>query len=402
MIQVPYTLFSRIPIYYDESGSVFADDLWRKDLELHFDYIKYFRICCPLLPLSMAPHGASVIRGLELSQVIALRKDGGWLSVVNNVIPNFLKVAAALQETSIAHSGGAGWAFPISFYILPLRFFFRFKWVVVIESSFWMKPKNKRASLRQWISHYIHYNLLGAALRKADARIFTQSGYQRLFGIEDQRSLINPATWVDENRILSPEARQKHLLALPADEIRLLFPARMTPDKGPEVVMHAIEILDNMTGGETPKILIDLIGEGPLADKCRAFAESRAGAIEVRFLEAVPYGNVFFNLLSGYHAIILANLQDEQPRIVFDSFSQGVPVISSETTGVCDITLPYENALLFKVNEASDLAKRIIQFSTDRKLQTNLMYGACAASLGKTHREMHRHRSEFLTRVLGK
>jgi hypothetical protein len=45
----------------------------------------------------------------------------------------------------------AGWAFPISFYILPLSYPYRFIWVVVIESPFWMKPAGG-AGLRQTVS----------------------------------------------------------------------------------------------------------------------------------------------------------------------------------------------------------------------------------------------------------
>jgi glycosyltransferase involved in cell wall biosynthesis len=402
VIHAPYTLFSRIPIYVDKDGSLFAEDLWRKDLELHLDYIDDFRLCCPVLPLALAPEGASAINGLSLSQVISIRKDYGWVSVVKNLVPNFYKVAVALRKTRIAHSGGAGWAFPLTFYILMLRPFFQFQWIVIIESSFWMKPKGKRASIRELLSHHIHSKLLGAALRRADARIFTQRGYQTFFDIENERSLIAPATWVDEERIISRDARQKQVEALGVDEIRLLFPARMIPDKGPDIVMRAIEIIDEKWGRDEalPYISIDLIGDGPMADKCRRFVERHSGPVNLRFLDPVPYGEPFFDLLGRYHAIILANKQDEQPRVVFDAFSQGVTVISSDTAGVQDVTTANENALLFPINDAEALASHLILFAKDKNLRSNLTNAAHAASFGKTHSEMHRNRSEFLKKVL--
>lgn len=402
MIHLTYTLFSRIPVYADINGKLFTDKLWRKDLELHFNYIDDFRLCCPVVPLAMAPKGMEAIIGLDLLKVTAIHKDVGWLSVAKNLIPNFFKVAAALRQTHIAHSGGAGWAFPLSFYILLLRPFLRFQWIIVIESSFWMKPKGKRPSVKQWVSHQLYTVLLGAALRRADARIFTQRGYQRYFQIDDERSLIAPAVWVDEDRIISGEDRQKQMLTLSAGGIRLLFPARMIAEKGADVVMRAITILDSMGSEELPPTAIDMVGEGPMAKECREFAEAHSGPVKVRFLDAVPYGEAFFDLLRGYHAILLANQQEEQPRVIFDAFSQGVPVISSDTSGVRDVTIENGNALLFRINDADGLARQILRFVTDQNLRLKLMDGALIASSGKTHLEMHRLRSLFLNEVLNK
>lgn len=401
MINGPYTLFTRIPIYADEEGNLFADELWRKDLELHFVYIDDFRLCCPLLSIAKAPKGVTPVDGIDVSKVVALHKDGGWISVAKNLIPNFRKVATALRKTRVAHSGGAGWAFPLSFYILALSPFIHFRWIMVIESSFWMKPTAHRPTIRQWVEHHLHFFLLGAALRRADARIFTQKGYQRLFNIGDERSLINPAIWVDEEFIISDEDQKRRILALGDNEIRFLFPARLIVDKGPDVVLRAIEILDGMHADGELKILIDIIGEGPMLGECRKFAEEHAGPVKVNFLDTVPYGDAFFGLMRGYHAVVIANRQEEQPRVVFDAFSQGLPVISSDTSGVRDVAAEDTNALFFPVNDAGGLARQMQSFAMDQRLRVVLMDGALTSARGRSHSNMHHVRAQFLEKVLG-
>jgi glycosyltransferase involved in cell wall biosynthesis len=241
-------------------------------------------------------------------------------------------------------------------------------------------------------------------LRTADARIFTQDGYRRFFGIEKQGSLIAPAVWVDESNIISHAEQTKRLEGLPKDTVHLLFPARLVPDKGSDLVLAAVsrvELLLKERYESAPfRIRVDLIGAGPLEKDCRDFAAHHHGAIEVRFLDPVPYGKPFFLLLGTYHAIVLANRQEEQPRVIFDAFSQGVPVISSRTSGVCDIVKEGQNALLYDVDNADGLAQQILAFAADTALRQELSWNALDSVQGYSHLGMHQTREKFLKETL--
>ncbi len=398
-----YTLFTRVPVALGPKGQLRAGALWGKDLALHLDYTDPFHLCCPVVPEAELGDEIIEIPGLSAENLTPLRKDRGWGSVLANLIPNFRQVARAVRGSDIVHSDGAGWAFPLSFYILPLRMLRRFRWVVVIESSFWMKPEGQRASPRQWLAHHLHEWLLGAALRRADARIFTQDGYRQFFEIEEARSLINPAVWIDEDQILPAADQTARVAALPTDELRLLFPARLVPDKGCTVVMEAVRAAEAQlaqAAAETPAITLDLIGAGPLEAECRAFAAEHDGRIKVRFLDPVAYGAPFFALLRDYHGIVLANLQHEQPRVIFDAFSQGVPVISSATSGVMDVVKPDEDTLVYDVGDAAGLAAQILSFARDPEMRTRLLAGAHDSVQGYSHLGMHRTRAAFLETIL--
>lgn len=402
MIRGRYTLFSRVPLYVDIDGTVWASLIWHKDLDLHLNYIEDLYLCCPLEALPEDKEGFLPLERLPRSRVEPLRRDRGLLSVLRNLVPNFLTVRRAVAASRIVHSGGAGWAFPLSFYILPLSVTRRFFWIVLIESSFWMKPPDGKTTPREFLSHHLHAGLLRQALRRADARVFTQEGYREFFGIGPERSLIAPAVWIDDDVILSPEAQAARLAALPRSKVRLLFPARLVPEKGVDTILEAVGFLSHRLACETDtvEVEIDLIGQGEMAETCRRFAKDNPGPVTVRLLEPLPYGPAFFALLRRYHGVVLANRHQEQPRIVFDAFSQGVPVISSNTAGVRQVVARERNALLFPVGDAASLADAMFRFARDPALRGALSERALQDVRGFSQRRMHEEREAFLKRCL--
>lgn len=400
MIAENYTLFIRIPVCCNSKGEVFTDELWEKDLTLHLQYIENFSLCCPVLEPAEMPKDFVRVKDLTRSRVIPLRKDRGWGSVLLNLIPNFLQTARAVAAARIVHSDGAGWSFPLSFYILLLRPFLDFKWIVVIESSFWMKPASRRPSLRERITHYIHKSLLTRCLRSADARIFTHDGYRELFGIEKERSLVAPAVWVDKTRIVSADQHEERLATMTESPVRLLFPARLIADKGVDVVLDAVQEAEGILLKGDPEtatqIVLSIMDTGPLLGMCKEFSENHRGRIRVGVHEPVQYGDRFFAVIRQHHAVLLANRQLEQPRIVYDAFSQGVPVITSDTKGVSGIVYDGTNGLVFPMNDGAGLAKAIIRFCSDLSLRRDLSKKALASAEGFSHLEMHQVRERFL------
>lgn len=394
-----YTLFTRIPAFQDHAGGIYTDKLWAKDLSLHLEYIPDFRLCCPLEPLPDAHPELVRVEGLPADRVHGLRRDHGWGSVLRNTVPNFASVWRVLGETDIAHSGGAGWAFPLSFYLWPLRHVRPFQWVIVIESSPWEKPRDRRPTLREWSADAIYRRVLGRSLQAADARIFTHDGYRRLFGVGPERSFVNPAVWVDEAQLVSSEAHARALAEMGADRVRLVFPARLVRDKGADTVMEAVRRLDAMKR-RGAAVTLTMLGQGALESECRRFAAEYRGPTEVQFVESVEYGEAFFRLLRDHDAVVLANRKQEQPRIIFDAFAQGVPVISSATSGTEAHVREGTNGLLFEPGDAEGLAQAVARFAETPSVRAELRQGAFEAGRNMTHRGMHRSRLAFLLECL--
>ena len=396
MIDKSYVLFTRIQIVKTESGRIFCDPLWAKDLRLHLDYISDFRICCPVVD-SNDVVGLEDISEYGIKHYFELRKDYGLVSVAKNLLPNLIGVIKACKGARIVHSDGAGWAFPLSFYLLLLKPFFPFQWVIVIESSPWMVNKNEKSNPREFISHYVHKVVLSRCLRQADARIFTQTFYRKFF-LKDEtvRTLIAPATWIDKNILVSPDIVKKRYLERKAKPLRFIFPARLVEDKGVFVLFSAIEYLKDMD----VILEIAIMGTGELKADCMKFALNKFGNIKVTYCEPVEYGIEFFTALCSYDVVLVPNLKEEQPRIIFDAFSQGLGVVASDTSGILDITVDGENAVISKRGDALSLAKAICHVAEKPDLVLQMGLRGLDYADGKTHLQMHLDRQRFFSRVL--
>ena len=375
---------------------MYCDPLWAKDLRLHLEYIEDFGLCCPVVH-SDDVQGLEDISEYEIKQLFGLRKDYGLASVAGNLLPNLLQVMRACKGAHVVHSDGAGWAFPLSFYLRLLRPFFSFQWVIIIESSPWMVHKNEKMTPRKFVSQYVHKVVLSSCLKRADARIFTQTFYRMLFLENDtSRTLIAPATWINTDNLVPPDIVKKRRWDRSGKTLRFIFPARLVEDKGVLVLFNAIEHLKNM--GVTVDITI--MGSGDLREDCRAFALREFGNTKVIFREPVDYGIEFFSVLCDFDVVLVPNLKEEQPRIVFDAFSQGLGVIASDTTGILDITADGINAVICKSGDSRSLAEAIRHVAKNPDLVLQMGLHGLNYANGKTHRQMHLDRQHFYARVL--
>jgi len=379
-------------------GRLYCDQLWAKDLKYHMDYIRSFSLCCPVVELKENENivGVEDISDFPIENIYALRQDHGLLSVMCNLIPNIRVVIKASKFADIMHSGGAGWAFPISFYLLLLRRFIKFKWVIVIESSFWMLNSGEKITFRRFAEHHIYTILLRQCIRHADARIFTQTFYKNYFTSDNERVLIAPATWIEPESILSLTALEQKHIQIQNEPLNILFPSRMEENKGIYVLFDAIRLLSLRL--HLP-VNIDFMGSGRLVEICKQFVDEDHGFVNVRYKEPVEYGEKFFKQIEKYGLAIICNLSEEQPRIVFDMFSQGIPVLASNTTGIADITKNEVNSVLFERGNAADLMEKLV-YLIENPIQLPLLATEALKTVkDKTHRQMHREREEFLQRI---
>jgi glycosyltransferase involved in cell wall biosynthesis len=143
-------------------------------------------------------------------------------------------------------------------------------------------------------------------------------------------------------------------------------------------------------------IEVSIIGTGPLLDECVAFAESDVGRNCVTVLKPVTYGEHFLALVRSFDAVLVPSLSDEQPRILYDALSQGVPIIGTDAGGNCEVLQPDVAARLVPPNDVDSLAQALIWSGHNRDELRAMGLRGLQSVRDSTHQAMHQKRHAIL------
>jgi len=234
-------------------------------------------------------------------------------------------------------------------------------------------------------------------VKVANLRFFTSKAYANEFLKKGAaQAYVVPATWIDEERILTEDQASAHW-ASKTGNTRLLFAGKLIADKGIKVLIDAIpQVVRDHT-----RLAITILGDGPFRKECLDLANAgTTDTVSVEVLEPIKYGEPFFNLLRSYDAVLVPSLSDEQPRLVFDAFSQAVPVLGSATGGICEVVDHQLNGHLVSPGDVDAFARALIWASRNRRALQTMGMHALAKCHRFTHRSMHQTRHSILLKEL--
>lgn len=388
-----YLLVLHIPVYVAADGARWIDGLWYKDLVEHLAYIDDFTLACPCMPLPSDT--SSLVRVTDPR--IKFVDLPGRRKLTLGLPATVRRLWQAIGCAEIVHTGLGGWL-PISLgnmtsFMARLRGRFLF---IIVESSPWRLVPGQRhglvARMQSALAEWMNRNCLA----RVDLAIFTQDQYRlSLMPHHPERGHVIHASWIDD-AVIAPAAEAEEMWrAKSGRPLKVLFAGRLTTAKGVPVLLDAIHRLD--AAGRA--VELHVIGQGELIDRCREAAAGLRHA-RIELLPPRPYGPEFFHFLRDYHAVVVPSITDEQPRIVYDAYSQGVPVIASDTGGLRDCVDDGVTGWLCAPNDAPALSAQLERGAQDvSRLQA--MGPACLARAREmTHQHMHQRRLVLLNERL--
>ncbi len=397
VISEPYLLSVCVPIIIDAEGVRWCNELWAKDLALHLDYLSNVMLACPRIfakptaldvPLNMAPFDR--LRFLDLPATKTY-----WEAVIRS--PELVwKMWKGIRKATIVHTGFGWWPISEGWLAAPMGKL-QGKFVVTnVESSFW-RVKGPDAKWHEHVRGMVAEYLNRICVKIADLRLFTSEAYANQFlGKDAKRAYVIPATWINEEAILTEDQANAYWTSK-TGHTRLLFAGGLASDKGVKVLIEAIR----QVAREHTQLAITIIGDGALRRECADLANGISkNSFSVVLLERVKYGEPFLNLLRGYDAVLVPSLSDEQPRVIFDAFSQAVPVLGSDTGGIRQVVDHQLNGRLFSPGDVDALARALDWASHNRQALHTMGMDALAKCHRYTHRSMHETRHRILLKSL--
>ena len=358
----------------------------------HLDYLADLRIAAPRAPFRPSTELLQVRApaGTRLA-FVPLPEVSSLMQAMVRLPATATALLRAIRAARVVHSGAAGWPIPLGAIANPLALLLGRPLVIVIESAFWRPvpgtaPRLKdrlRSACIEWLARW--------SVRRASLAILTSEAYRDSLATgATGEVMVAPATWISDADILS-DADAEAAWASKPEPGRLAFAGRLNGEKGVGVLLEALRSLDR----QGTAVNIDIIGAGPMLLECRQLADELAHG-QLLLHDPVDYGPEFFAFLRQRHAVIVPSLTDEQPRILYDAFSQAVPVIATATGGHRDCVRTGENGVLVPPGDAAALAAAISAAVSDPAVQRRRGLNALQAARTRTHEAMHRVRAEAL------
>lgn len=392
-----YLLAVPIPFARDADGRIWLDKLWWHDLRVHLDYIQHIVVLAPFLDIekpepemieAVPPEGSRL-------EFVGLFPQAGLKEMLLDLPRSIRTTWGTIGQCDLVHSGVAGWPVPIGVIVNPIAVWRKKPLILVVESAFWRLqkgyPSNWKMRLRAWLNeHFAKWSL-----RHADLAIYTHDGYRTSLPIGPKgTATVLPASWISEGDIISREEAMASW-ETKALRPRFLLASRLESQKGIPLFLEMLRQLEK----RAEPIEIDVIGSGAMKPDIEAFAKD-ARAVRVRLLAPVPYGNAFMRLLREYHAVIVPLTGDEQARILYDSFSQAVPVVATDTAGNRGVVKDGHTGLLVRPDPQS-FANTLASCAQNPQHLREMGIAALDTAAEYTHASMHGKRAELLTRLFG-
>jgi glycosyltransferase involved in cell wall biosynthesis len=395
-----YLLVIHIPLVIDSQGRRWIERLWAVDLARHTGYIRHLTVACPFVQAEAGDDAVPADEsGLQFVKIAFPQRS--LVSMLRAPL-TLLELWRLIGRHDFIHSiYGNWWPFSTPYLVDAIA-----RWrgkclMVVIESSDWRLLPGERASALRRLQVRMGEALNRWGVSLADLALFTHPGYHReLMPRHAERGHVIPASWIDEAMVQSDAAAHARWQARrrngPA-ALQLLFAGRLQDDKGVRVMLEAVRRL--RSDGRT-KVQLSIIGAGPLESLCREQAAQSDAGVSVEVLDPVPYGEPFFALLRRFDAVLVPSLADEQPRIVYDAYSQALPVLASATPGLQACVSNGVDGRLFAPADADALTDAVRAAAADADALQQLGLAALATARAMTHQEMHRRRHVLIARAL--
>jgi glycosyltransferase involved in cell wall biosynthesis len=398
-IEQTYFLSVAAPVVVDSKGRRWCNELWAKDLALHLDYITNLTLGCPCELRERSEFDVSMdMPPFDRIKYIDLPDPRSHLEALLKLPRLIARMWQGVRSCKIVHTGFGGWPVSEGWLAVPMGKVLGRYIITNVESSFWRTKSN--ASTIQRARGAIIERINRFCVKTADLRLFTSRSYADEFlPGSNERAYVIPATWIDAAIILAiDEARDSW--ASKRGSVRLLFAGRLIADKGVRVLVEALRVAANHY--KSPLEVV-IIGSGELWQECSDLVqEIQESSVRVNLLEPVSYGKPFLNLLREFDAILVPSLSDEQPRLIFDAFSQAVPVLGSNTGGICEVVRDQMNGKIYKQGDAAELAATLNWASGNRQALQAMGMNALNDCRRFTHRAMHQARQEILLKELAR
>ena len=179
-------------------------------------------------------------------------------------------------------------------------------------------------------------------------------------GLSEDKVVVIP-NGVDVETYRDAEPADPTEFGVPADAEVVIAVGRLDPQKDPLLLLNAT----SQIAADRPKLHVLFVGDGPLRGEIEESARNLDLESRVHLTGWRPEIPQFLKAASLF---VLPSRWEGMPNVVLEAAAAGVPVIATETEGVCEIIEPGRTGAVVKIGDAEGLAEAILAALRDRSL----------------------------------
>jgi len=334
-----YLLPIHVPIYVDGEAKFVTTEWWRALQLLRDSFNGHFGdivVAAPKLPVGVVEPDqnlATVPRdcGIELTESFDLRCRARefW----SRERPQWhRKLMALTARAEIVHAGLDDVYRPIAFEGFRVGLLLGKVTVFVQDTDIVLQQRqlneHGRAAQRMRARAYgwIFERMCRWSVARADLSLLKGTALMSRYGAYARNAKEFHDTSFYARDIVQAERLERRLATLAASRaLRLVYCGRLTERKGLKLSLEIVA----RTIGLGAQLQFDIIGSGPERASLEQMAASLGIADRVSFIGALPYDASLISRLGGYDGLLFTPTAEDTPRMIFDGYAAGLPVIAS-------------------------------------------------------------------------
>ena len=168
---------------------------------------------------------------------------------------------------------------------------------------------------------------------------FNKSKFEKLIDINSQNVFVKP-NFVQKIEVQNPE---------PCDKIKFVFAGRLEENKGVKFLLDAWKIMPS-------DYFLHIYGDGSLKTEVEQAAKKHSNIVYLGFK---PQKEIFEDLSTAKALLFPSNWYEGFPMIIAESFSIGIPVISTDIGNQKDLIESSKGGGVFSLNDKNSFKKAI-------------------------------------------
>ena len=184
----------------------------------------------------------------------------------------------------------------------------------------------------------------------------------------------------------SSSVREQDICVRPASDfranspLRLLFVGRLSPEKGLSHLLEAVAQLFSVN----ESVHLCVVGSGSLEEQLRIQAAELNISDGVDFLGYVAERESLLKLYREADIFILPSLEDQQPKVLLEAMSQGLPIVATGVGGIPSIIEDSKNGLLIPAGDPEAIVEATRKLKSDPGLRQRLRHAGIAYARNHT------------------